>query len=76
MNSSILTPPKLMRQNAFHKTMEQFNVFILENSKKHRRSLSLNQINQLNYLTYLPNFTINNNNNNVECLKIRRINTY
>ena len=66
-----------MRQNAFHKTMEQFNVFILENSKKHRRSLSLNQINQLNYLTYRPNFTINNNNNNnVECLKIRRINTY
>ena len=75
MNSSILTPPKLMRQNAFHKTMEQFNFFILENRKKHRRSLSLNQ---LNYLTYRPNFTINNNNNNnnVEYLKIRRINTY
>ena len=61
MNSNVFAPPKLIRQNAFYKTMEKF----------HRRSLSLNELNKINFIKY-----VNKDNTDNLNVKIKRIKTY
>ena len=68
MNSSILTPPKLMRQNAFER-LDHLQFFI-NDKKSHRRCFSNNEISDLNYIKITKNTEYLNN------VQIKRFKTF